>query len=358
MKLLREFFRQKAPRAGNAMPEYYRKALASDQLLVCICILVNLALFTWTVRAFLWIPAALLILAVICLIDAKKLNPRQSLLFYTLLVFLWCGWYVYAFGWGCGSQHLLVTVLVLVFFNIFEPPWCKALYFAALLIFRMLLFSWSLRHTPLYQAAYGPNIAMQLTNSLTLFIMLTLNFIRFSTGIQASERQLLINNQELSREAGTDPLTELPNRRSMLDSLESLKGTLHSEPFSVAIADIDFFKKINDTYGHNCGDYTLRQLAALFRVSAGENYRVCRWGGEEFFFFLPGKNLDEAGMIMNDLRLSVSRMALRFGDVDFSITVTVGVEENDFQSSVEEILEQADQKLYRGKMNGRNQVVI
>nr|MCR5089549.1 GGDEF domain-containing protein [Oscillospiraceae bacterium] len=126
--------------------------------------------------------------------------------------------------------------------------------------------------------------------------------------------------------------------------------------YSVAIADIDFFKRVNDTYGHSCGDYTLRALADLFREKAPS--RVCRWGGEEFCFFLPGKNLDQAGMEMNELCLAVRNLKLNYEGHDFSITITIGVAENDFSSPIESILEEADKKLYIGKSSGRNQVVL
>lgn len=112
------------------------------------------------------------------------------------------------------------------------------------------------------------------------------------------------------------------------------------------------------TYGWSCGDYTLRSLSDLFREKAGDQYTVCRWGGEEFCFFLPGKNLDEAGGIMMELCNEVRRVALSFETYEFKITITIGVEENDFISLLNDILEKADQKLYMGKNSGRDQVVV
>lgn len=143
----------------------------------------------------------------------------------------------------------------------------------------------------------------------------------------------------------------------MLDSLNDFVAANPALPYSVAIADIDFFKKVNDTYGHPCGDATLKALAGLF-MERDAKYTVCRWGGEEFCFFLPGLNLDEAGVILHDLCNAVRKLPLRFGDAAFSITITIGVEENDFQSPPDVILEKADRKLYMGKVNGRDQVVI
>ena len=144
----------------------------------------------------------------------------------------------------------------------------------------------------------------------------------------------------------------------MLNEIDQFQRHFPEETFSVAIADIDFFKKVNDTYGHNCGDYTLRTLADLFRQKAGEAYTVCRWGGEEFCFFLPEKNLDQAGHVLFEICNDVRNMKLKFEDIEFSITITMGVEENDFTSPLKDILENADQKLYMGKNSGRDQVVF
>ena len=144
----------------------------------------------------------------------------------------------------------------------------------------------------------------------------------------------------------------------MLDEIEQFVVANPEAQFSIAIADIDFFKKVNDTYGHNCGDYTLKELAKLFMTAAADKYRVCRWGGEEFCFFLPGMNIDDAGREMHDVNIAVRKKALHFEDVDFSITITIGVEENDFKSSMNQILDRADRKLYMGKVSGRDQVVI
>ena len=156
--------------------------------------------------------------------------------------------------------------------------------------------------------------------------------------------------------------TDVPYQVKLLDVplqiIERYQKEFPDRPFCVAIADIDFFKKVNDSYGHACGDATLVRLTDLFRSESGGRYRACRWGGEEFCFFLPEKNLDEAGQIMNDLSFAVEKMAIDFEDYHFNITITVGVEETDFHSTLQELLDSADEKLYLGKNSGRNRVVI
>ena len=193
---------------------------------------------------------------------------------------------------------------------------------------------------------------------LPFFVMLAAMCIIFSTSIQDTERQLRIRNQTLYKEAGTDPLTGLPNRRAMIEAIEKFCKANPEESFAVAIADIDFFKNVNDTYGHNCGDYTLVKLTELFTEHSGGRYSVCRWGGEEFCFFMPGANIDDAGVIMHDVNFAVERMRLEFEGNEITITITIGVEECDFSSPLEDLLKRADEKLYMGKNSGRNKVVV
>ena len=358
MSFLSDFLHQEVPKSGNAMPAYYRKALFLSEVILAVYFLASILLLLFTTGAWLWIPIGILAGTVICILSIDRMNARINLACFTAVIVAWLTWFVHRFGWSAGSPNILVPILPLVFFNIYEPNVVKLIYSFGLVTFRILLFAWSLRHTPIEALDHTDNLVFQILNSVVPLLILTLDCILFSSSIQASERALTINNQALHREAGTDPLTGLPNRRALLDEIEQYLRSEPNSQFSVAIADIDFFKKVNDTYGHNCGDETLKALAALFMDSAGEKYRLCRWGGEEFCFFLPGMNIDEAGREMNDLNIAVRQKKLRFGDIDYSVTITIGVEENDFKSTLEQILDRADRKLYMGKVGGRDRVVV
>ena len=340
------------------MPAYYRKALFISEVILAAYFLASVVLLLFTTGAWLWPPVVILAGTVICILNIDRMNVRVNLVCFAAIIGAWLTWFVHRFGWSGGSPNILVPILPLVFFNIYEPPVGKLIYSFALVAFRILLFAWSLSHAPVEALDHTDNLVFQILNSVVPLLILTVDCILFSSSIQASERALTINNQELHREAGTDPLTGLPNRRALLDEIEQF---LHDKPdsqFSVAIADIDFFKKVNDTYGHNCGDETLKALATLFMDAARQKYRLCRWGGEEFCFFLPEMNIDEAGREMNDLNIAVRQKKLRFRETDYSVTITIGVEENDFKSTLEQILDRADRKLYMGKVGGRDRVVI
>ena len=358
MGFVRDFLKQKAPRSGKETPAYYRKALSISAGLFALYFLLSFVLFGLITGVWRSLPLLALAAALFCMASLDRIGPRINLAVYTVIVVGWCYWYAHVFGWSAGVQHFLIPLLLLSFFNVYEPPWFKLLFCAGLLAFRMVLFGHTVTHPALCPLDDQGRMVLQVCNSVFLYVIMAVLCILFSTNLQATERQLRIDNQELHREADTDPLTQLPNRRALLDEINTFLKRNSDVPFGVAIADIDFFKSVNDTYGHNCGDYTLRTLSDKFREMAGDKYKVCRWGGEEFCFFMPGLNLDEAGAVMHDVCTAVKLMPLSFEGNDFTITITIGVAENDFHSPMERILEEADRKLYMGKNSGRDQVVI
>ncbi len=359
MKYFLEFLRQKVPFAGKEIPPYYRRALATGNMLLLVYYLICFFIYPLINSGrWEWVPFIFVLISAISLSMARYQGVRINLLLYAINCIGWVGWNVQHFGWNSGVQHFMTLMIVLVFFNIYEKPLIKIVWFAAILAIRVFFFSFSQQHPAVCVMEREANTIYQTLNSVSFFLMLAVMCVIFSTNIQDTERQLRLRNQALYKEAGTDPLTGLPNRRSMIERIGQFISGNSDQPFSVAIADIDYFKKVNDTYGHNCGDYTLVKLTELFTEHAGGRYSVCRWGGEEFCFFMPGKNLDEAGMLMNDLCIAVEKMPLAYEENKFSITITIGVEEYDFASPLENLLETADEKLYMGKNAGRNRVVV
>ena len=361
MKFFLEFLRQPVPKHGKEIPTYFRRALLASYGLLAVYFVVCVFFFPVVGVAWQWVPILMTAGAGAGLWLVRKGGLRRNLLFFSLLCFAWVWWNIYAFGWGSGVQHFLTLMLVFVFFDIYEKPATKIVCFGVLLAFRVLLYSWSQTHpapVPFGKGEYlFAGTAYQTINTVAFFLMLAAVCVIFSTSIQDTERQLLLRNQALYKEAGTDPLTGLPNRRAMIERIEKFRKSSPDQFFCIAIADIDFFKNVNDTYGHNCGDYTLVKLTELFVAHSGGQYSACRWGGEEFCFFIPGKNLDEAHILMKDLCYAVEKMKLSFEEHEFSITITIGVEENDYASPLEDLLNAADEKLYMGKEAGRNRVV-
>ena len=358
MKLFLNFLRQQVPKSGGEVPYYYQQSIRINDQMLAFYFFLSFVLISWATKQFFWLPIAFQVLLLLKLYYQKKLSVRFSLLLYTLLVFAWCWWYVVSFGWELGGQHILTVLVLLVFFCLYEPPITKLAYFLAIFAMRMYLFSYGSSHAPLIELDSFARFLLQMVNTSAMFLILASCCIVYSSNLQETERQLLLRNQQLKLQAQTDPLTKLINRRGFTELMNSYVSENPEAMYCVAIADIDFFKRVNDTYGHNCGDYTLQKLAALFMERAADQYYVSRWGGEEFCFFFPGVNIDDAGRIITELMLAVRKMELEYEGHRFSITLTAGVEENDYRSPLSELIESADRKLYRGKQNGRDQIVF
>ncbi|HLY57986.1 MAG TPA: diguanylate cyclase [Stellaceae bacterium] len=164
----------------------------------------------------------------------------------------------------------------------------------------------------------------------------------------------------LQRQAGTDELTGLPNRREFLDVMEPMLKA--NEHVSMFILDIDYFKKVNDTYGHDAGDDVLRALAEVGRATTRKMDIFARWGGEEFVCALAGTDLEQAKTIAEKLRATFEQQnfvhAWHAGRA-IPFTVSIGVATRaPGERDVDAILKRADQALYRAKEGGRNRVEI
>ena len=341
MEFFLDFLHQKVPKAGREIPAYYQRALMSSEVLLVIYFVICFFLFPLINSGkWEWSPLLFALLSGCCLWMLKRGGVKINQIKYAVV----------CIGWVC-------LILMFAFFNVYDKPVSKLLWFLSILAIRVFLFYLSQMFSPLYRMSTQANTIYQTLNTITFFLMLACACIVFSSSVQETERQLRLRNQVLYKEAGTDSLTGLPNRRAMIEQIEQYCRS-KNKIFCVAIADLDFFKQVNDTYGHKCGDYTLTRLTTLFKEHALERYSVCRWGGEEFCFFMPEMNLDQAGIVMNDLCSEVRKMNLLYEGNEFSITLSIGVEEYDFASSLDELLDAADDKLYKAKNAGRNRVVV
>ncbi|MEM7620543.1 MAG: PleD family two-component system response regulator [Pseudomonadota bacterium] len=159
----------------------------------------------------------------------------------------------------------------------------------------------------------------------------------------------------------TDPLTNLHNRRYMENHMSALidEAVTKGKPVSVLIADIDYFKLINDTHGHDVGDEVLRQCAMRFRKNTRGIDLTCRYGGEEFVVIMPDTDLTKAYMVAERLRRSIADQPFEISrNLDISVTTSVGISTLDHLDDTPEVLlKRADQALYTAKKDGRNRVV-
>jgi diguanylate cyclase (GGDEF)-like protein len=130
--------------------------------------------------------------------------------------------------------------------------------------------------------------------------------------------------------------------------------TQDTKSLSLILFDVDNFKKINDSYGHNTGDFVLVTISNIFRLLLREEDILSRWGGEEFMICLPDTDIPEAVFFANKLRSEVGKYYFRCEDFEFHCTVTGGVVLYDREKTTEKNITEADQALYLGKSSGKN----
>lgn len=166
-------------------------------------------------------------------------------------------------------------------------------------------------------------------------------------------------NARLERLSVTDPLTSAFNRRYLFELLDGerqrvLRG---GEVFSVLMIDLDFFKKVNDGFGHAAGDAVLCEFVTRCRTVVRKTDVVCRFGGEEFVVFMPTIQGDGAGQLAERLRRAIAATPVDFEGAAIAVTVSIGVASYRAGESLEALLSRADHRLYTAKEEGRNRVV-
>ncbi|PYQ30510.1 MAG: diguanylate cyclase response regulator [Acidobacteria bacterium] len=184
--------------------------------------------------------------------------------------------------------------------------------------------------------------------------------IRAGERIVRLQKELLETNKRLELLSITDGLTKLNNHRYFQDELvrafeESMR---YGRPLSLAMIDLDFFKKVNDTYGHAVGDEVLKCAAKLFRQSARSTDLVARYGGEEFAVMMPETDLEDAAVFAEKIRSIIESTSFDTAAGSIPVTVSIGVASVPHSriTTPKELIVAADKALYRAKKNGRNQV--
>lgn len=192
-----------------------------------------------------------------------------------------------------------------------------------------------------------------------LLVLLIWTSTRARRRIAEKDTELSTALEQVEELARRDPLTRLLNRRAFIELMEyeSQRQWRNQQPISFIIADTDHFKRLNDNYGHACGDSVLSEIAqALTRSLRGQD-TVCRWGGEEFLVMLPGTGLADAVTLAERLREAIAGLRLQCEGRELAVTMTFGVAECPVHDETTAAISRADKVLYKGKKAGRNRVV-
>ncbi|MDP2535428.1 GGDEF domain-containing protein [Alteromonas stellipolaris] len=174
-----------------------------------------------------------------------------------------------------------------------------------------------------------------------------------------SRKEMLTDNLEKLRQANSDPLTKVPNRR-FLESVyfeRAIKNPADYFPLSVVVVDIDYFKKINDNYGHDVGDRVLINIATLMKNAIRATDVVSRTGGEEFLILYPKTTLSMAVKLAEKIRVEIESSPFIEGDIHHPITASFGVATALTDANINATVKLADEHLYEAKGAGRNRVM-
>lgn len=181
------------------------------------------------------------------------------------------------------------------------------------------------------------------------------SILKFLTGADAEAKY----HEEIYRMTIVDGLTQIHNKRYLYEALERevIRARRHERPVSLIIFDIDFFKRINDQYGHLAGDYVLRELARVVQARIRRDEIFARYGGEEFVIVLPETPLEGATSLAENLRARVAEHSFVFQGERIPTTISIGcalLTESD--KTATDLIQRADEKLYEAKRSGRNRV--
>ena len=212
----------------------------------------------------------------------------------------------------------------------------------------------------LYYEIHEENISFRLymlaQKQLFLYHDEIVNLILQGASVSLSRQ---IKMEDLRDAAVIDPLTGCYNRREFENQLNrNISGAVrHKTKLSVFMFDLDHFKAINDTYGHPAGDKVLKEVSAIVKQNMRTGDVLARYGGEEFIAILPDTDKARAMELADRLRSQISQKMIPHGNDMITITASFGVSEMDWNTDMERIIQDADNMLYKAKLNGRNTVM-
>ena len=178
--------------------------------------------------------------------------------------------------------------------------------------------------------------------------------------MEENEKSIRSKLEQERKRAITDTLTGLPNREAYNERIyqEVQRWQRYGNPLTLAVIDIDFFKKINDNYGHQIGDKVLKIVAQTVGKLLREVDFMARFGGEEFVALLPETDADSALILLNRIRESLAKKPLKYKDDKISLTVSIGISQFEGDDTSDIAFGRADEALYKAKESGRNQCII
>ncbi|MCR4903835.1 MAG: GGDEF domain-containing protein [Butyrivibrio sp.] len=268
---------------------------------------------------------------------------------------------VIIFGWNCGFQYWLFSLICSFIKDYASPDKSeekRSSFINALVVVNVFEFIIMFLITKSINIPFADTLPDNVGTALTI-INAFLAFSAVGAFTRIYTKQMEYKYSKLHYQADYDQLTGLGNRYYMNDLLtEEEKHSTQREGYSVAMIDIDHFKKINDTYGHNNGDVVLSEIAKILSKYTSDNINVCRWGGEEFLLVSSHRvDYRDFQTILESVRKEISTHLFLLDHTNIHCTVSVGAAHFYKGLSTQDIIESADNNLYVAKQSGRNKLI-
>lgn len=289
---------------------------------------------------------------ILCVLGTYKLRNKYSTIIYCCITIYLQYYLIHLFGTKIGYHFSIMILLMIIFYDTSEKfskkIICNMIICIITIVSYCIVEKTGSKLVVSFQDAFILSLIYILYVSASLTVLALFYYRKFAT----TEASLIEYMNELEEAVNRDPLTKILNRRGLYKEYNKVK----SNNMTVVMCDIDFFKKVNDTYGHDCGDEVLKLVANKLSDIDTKDKIVSRWGGEEFLIILFNINHNEAISIIENVRANISNTVVKFEEHKMSITLSFGIIEHSKDNKLDDDINRADEKLYYSKTNGRNRV--
>ena len=263
-------------------------------------------------------------------------------------------------GWGIGFQYSLFLLMIILLFATYYSIYVKLGFAGGYGLIFLGLYLYSYYHNPYVVFLHNVDCYMSVVTIIYSFGCLILAAFYFGAKNSEMEKKLVEYSKTLERLAFFDPHTGLYNRRQTVKFLERKVKDIEDNDkglLTVILGDIDYFKKVNDVYGHECGDIVLKEIASIIKKTVNKQGLTARWGGEEILIVLPETDTKKAVELVGNIVDNIRKTVVNYNEHNISITMSFGVQQFGKNVSVDELIKGADMKLYMAKEAGRDRVV-
>ncbi|MDH5393768.1 MAG: GGDEF domain-containing protein [Gammaproteobacteria bacterium] len=342
---------------------YYRYLISSQQiyfLIAVIHIIVAIATSWIGIDALSYYGVFGVILFSGCMFLNKRRFDIHAvwLAYFGINLFSLVG--VVSLGWGGGFVFYLSIIGPLLFLHPKGSLKIKSAMTALSVLHLIILNQVYNDGSSLYQLSTATFTLINYANVIALYVILAYFTFIYSWAANQSEKRLKELSSQWENLASKDMLSGLYNRRAMTELLNEEVSRVNrgDKSFTLAMVDIDKFKTINDSYGHQAGDEIIKSIAQIMSAHFRHHDMISRWGGEEYLIVFPETSINSAASITDRLRKKIAETKIVYDGQEIHATVTIGLSSYKKESGLDACISDADKALYFGKESGRNRVIV